>query len=88
MLLLKFRRKSFLLLLLLLILPFLSLSILKIKHLPNSPRSLSLPFTGVKIPSKMLPWSKFVKISLKAKLPLLPWLPLTRALVRPIVVNY
>jgi hypothetical protein len=49
---------------------------------------LSLPFTGVKIPSQMLPWSKFVKIPLKAMFPLLPWLPLTRALVRPTVVNY
>jgi hypothetical protein len=93
MLLLKFRRKSFLLLLLRplllpLILSFLHLSILKRKHLPNSRRSLSLPFTGVKIPSKMLPCLKFVKISLKAKLPLLPWLPLTRASVRPTVVNY
>jgi hypothetical protein len=58
--------------LLLLILLFLSLSILKMKHLPNLPRSLNAPFTGVKIPSKMLPCSKFARISLKAKLPLLP----------------
>jgi hypothetical protein len=90
---LKFGRKLFLLLLLRLvlllwILLFLSLSILKMKPLPNSQRSLSLPFTGVKIPSMMLPCSKFVKISLKVKLPLLPWLPLTRALVRSTVVNY
>jgi hypothetical protein len=93
MLLPKFRRKSIPLLLLsplllLLILSFLSLSVLKMKHLPNSPRSLSLPFTGVKIPSKMLPWSKFMKIFLKATFPLLPRLPLTRALVCPTVVNY
>jgi hypothetical protein len=93
MLLLKFRRKSFQLLLLrlllLLLIPSpLSLSILKRKHLPNSRRSLSLPSIEVKIPFKMLPCLKFVKISLKAKLPLLPWLPLTRALVCPTVVNY
>jgi hypothetical protein len=93
MLLPKFRKKSFPLLLLsplllLLILSFLSLLVLKMKHLLNSPRSLSLPLTGVKIPSKTLPWSKFVKISLKATIPLLPWLPLTKALVRPTVVNY
>jgi hypothetical protein len=62
-------------LLLLLILSFLSLPVLKMKHLPNSPRSLSLPFTGVKIPPKTLPWLKFVKISLKATLPLPLWLP-------------
>jgi hypothetical protein len=73
--------------LLLLILLFLNLPVLKMKHLPNSPRSLSLPFTGVKILSKTLPWSKFVKISPKATLPLLPWLPLTRALVRHTAVN-
>jgi hypothetical protein len=65
----------------LLILLFLNLPVLKMKHLPNSPRSLSLPFTGVKILSKTLPWSKFVKISPKAMLPLLPWLPLTGVLV-------
>jgi hypothetical protein len=74
-------------LLLLLILLSLNLPVLKMKHLPNSPRSLSLLFTGVKIVSKTLPWSKFVKISPKAMLPLLPWLPLTRALVRPTAVN-
>jgi hypothetical protein len=59
-------------LLLLLILLFPSLSILKMKHLPNLTRSLNSPFTEVKIPSKTLPCSKFARISLKAKLPLLP----------------
>jgi hypothetical protein len=38
--------------------------------------------------AKMLPCLKFVKISLKAKISFLPWLLLTRALVRPTVVNY
>jgi DNA-directed RNA polymerase subunit N (RpoN/RPB10) len=55
---------------------------------PEFTKELELTFTGVKIPSKMLPWSKFVKISLKATHPLLPWLPLTRFLVHPTVVNY
>jgi hypothetical protein len=71
----------------LLILLFLNLSILTMKHLPNLPRSLNSPFTGVKIPSRMLPCSKFAIKYLKVKLPLLPWLHLTRALVRLTVVN-
>jgi hypothetical protein len=71
----------------LLILLFLNLSILTMKHLPNLPRSLNSPFTGVKIPSRMLPSSKFARKYLKVKLPLLPWLHLTRALVRLTVVN-
>jgi hypothetical protein len=75
-------------LLLLLTLSFLSLFVLRMKLLLNSLRSWSLPFTGVRIPSRMLPWSKFVKILLKTMFPLLLWLPLTRALVRPTVVNY
>jgi hypothetical protein len=55
---------------------------------PEFTKELELTSTEVKIPCKMLPCSKFMRISLKAKLPLLPWLPLTRALVRPTVVNY
>jgi hypothetical protein len=55
---------------------------------PNLPRSLNSPFKGVKIPSKMLPYSKFARKCLKAKLPLLPWPHLTRALVRLTVANY
>jgi hypothetical protein len=69
-------------LLLLLLLLFLSLTTLTMKHLLILARSLNSPFTGVKIPSKMPPCSKFVRKYLKAKLPLLPWLHLTRALVR------
>jgi hypothetical protein len=75
-------------LLLLLLLLLLSLSTLMMKHLPNLPRSSNSPFTGVKIPSRMPPCSKFVRKYPKAKLPLPPWLHLTRAFVRLTVVNY
>jgi hypothetical protein len=76
MLLPKFRRKSFPTLLLnpLLLLPklsFLSLLVLKMKHLLNLPRNLSLPFTGVKTPFLTFPWLKFTKLSLKVKILLL-----------------
>jgi hypothetical protein len=39
-------------------------------------------------PSKMFLCSKFARKCLKAKLPLLPWPHLTRALVRLTVANY
>jgi hypothetical protein len=38
--------------------------------------------------SRVLPCSKFVKLFPKARLPLLPWLHLTRASVRLIVASY
>jgi hypothetical protein len=41
---------------------FPSLLILKRRHLPNSLKSLSLLFIGVKIPSQMLLWLKFAKL--------------------------
>jgi hypothetical protein len=76
MLLPKFGRKWFLTLLLsplllLLLLLFLSLSTLTMKPLPNSPRSLNLLFIGVKIPSQMLLWLKFAKLSPKVVILLL-----------------
>jgi hypothetical protein len=52
-------------------LSFLSLLVLRMKHLPNSPRRLSLPFTGVKMLSQTLPWLKFAKLSLKVEILLL-----------------
>jgi hypothetical protein len=39
-----------------------SLLILKRRHLPNSVKSLSLLFIGLKILSQMLVWLKFVKL--------------------------
>jgi hypothetical protein len=54
---------------------------------PEFTKELELTIHRGEILSKALPWSKFMKISPKAMLPLLPWLPLTRALVRPTAVN-
>jgi hypothetical protein len=54
----------------------------------SSPRSSNSPFTGGRILSRVLPCSKFVKLFPKARLPLLPWLHLTSALVRLIVASY
>jgi hypothetical protein len=48
-------------LLVLLLLLLLSLSTLTMKHLPNLPRSSNSPFTGVRIPSRVPPCSKFVR---------------------------
>jgi hypothetical protein len=50
---------------------FLSLPILKMEHLPNSTKSLSLLFIGVKIPSRTLLWLKFAKLFLKVEILLL-----------------
>jgi hypothetical protein len=58
-------------LLLLRMLLFLSLPILKMEHLPNSTKSLSLLFIGVKIPSRTLLWLKFAKLFLKVEILLL-----------------
>jgi hypothetical protein len=55
---------------------------------PEFAKELELTIPRDMIPSKMLSCLKFVKISLKAKIPLLPWLLLTRVLVRPTVANY
>jgi hypothetical protein len=76
MLLPKFRRRSFLTLLLsplllLMLLLFPSLLILKKRHLPNSPKSLSLLFIGVKILSQTLLWLKFAKLFQKVEILLL-----------------
>jgi hypothetical protein len=68
-------------------LSFLSLLVHGKKHLHNSPRNLSLPFIGVKIPFQMFPWLKFANLSLKVKILLLLWPPSTKALVRRIAVN-
>jgi hypothetical protein len=54
----------------------------------SSPRSSNLLFTGERILSRAHPCSKFAKLFPKAKLPLLPWLHLTKALVRLIMANY
>jgi hypothetical protein len=55
---------------------------------PKFTKELELTIHSVKILSRMLPCSKFARKCLKAKLPLLPWPHLTRALVRLTVVNY
>jgi hypothetical protein len=72
----KFGRKLFptlllIPLLLLLLLLFLSPSTITTKPLANSPRSLNLLFIGVEIPSQMLLWLKFVKLSPKVVILLL-----------------
>jgi hypothetical protein len=55
---------------------------------PEFTKELELTIHMGEVPSRMLPCSKFVRKYPKAKLPLLPLLHLTRALVRLTVVNY
>jgi hypothetical protein len=90
MILTKFRKKLQRLLLLLLLLELLNLDPLaaKTRLLLNSPKNLRWLFTRVKILFKMLHWSRYVKIFLKARTPLPLLLPSTKALVRHITVNY
>jgi hypothetical protein len=55
---------------------------------PNSPRTLSALFKGETILPNMFLWSKFGRSSPKTRRPLLPWLLLTKALVRLIAASY
>jgi hypothetical protein len=57
-------------------------------HKEASSGSLNSRFIGGKIPLKMLLCSRFVRNCLKAKLPPLRRLRLTRALIRLTAVNY
>jgi hypothetical protein len=55
---------------------------------PEFTKELELTVHRGRILSRVLPCSKFAKLFPKAKLPLLPWLHLIKALVRLIMANY